>query len=74
MRLGAQSSSVEVQSNGRSCQRPDCDLSDDSEFLVIEKILGRALAEGKEEGKTVEIWLVKWEGYDLAIRLLCPII
>lgn len=72
MRLGDQSS--EVHGNGRRCKRPDCDLTDDSEFLVIEKILGRALAEGKEEGKNVEIWLVKWEGYDSFIRLLCPII
>lgn len=73
MRLGAQSSAVEVQGDERSCKRPDCDLADDSEFLVVEKILGRALAEGKD-GKNVEIWLVKWEGYDSSIRFLSPIL
>lgn len=43
------------------CRRPDCDVSDAPEFYVVEKVLGRALAE-TANGKVVVIWLVKWEG------------
>jgi len=44
------------------CRRPDCDVSEASEFYVVEKVLGRALSETATK-KPIVIWLVKWEGY-----------
>lgn len=48
------------------CCRPDCILPRGEDEYVIEKAIGRRLAQSRSIGTSNKYdWLVKWEGYDI---------